>query len=142
MKPRCPACLKHIACAVMALVVILAVWRGLSGWWLRALAAACLLAALANPSLQQEDREPLTDIVILVVDESASQKIADRAQQTAQAVADVEAAIAALPNTELRTVRVGDAVDLTDASTIVLQPPPYAQAPARSIPGFGALSAR
>lgn len=44
-----------------------ALWRGLSGWWLRGLAAAAILAALANPSLQTEDRNPLSDIVVLVV---------------------------------------------------------------------------
>jgi hypothetical protein len=39
------------------------------------------------------------------------------------------------------TVRVGDAVDLTDASSIVIQPPPYAQSAARTIPGFGEFDA-
>jgi hypothetical protein len=97
------------AAALMAAVVALAVWRGLSGWWLRALAAMSLLVALANPSLQQEEREPLSDIVLMVVDETASQRISDRPAQTAQAVADVTAAVAALPNTELRTVVLKDA---------------------------------
>ena len=59
---------------LMAAVVGAAIWRGLSGWWLRGLAAAAALLALANPSLQSEDRTPLSDIVILVVDETASQK--------------------------------------------------------------------
>ena len=84
------------------------IWRGLGGWWLRAASLGALCLALANPSLQQEDRTPLTDIVLLVVDESASQRIADRAEQTAEAIAAVEAEIAALPNTELRTITVGD----------------------------------
>lgn len=39
------------------------------------------------------------------------------------------------------TVRVGDAVDLTDASSIVIQPPPYAQSATRTIPGFGEFDA-
>ncbi|MCE6958857.1 hypothetical protein LAZ40_07325 [Cereibacter sphaeroides] len=90
------------------LLVALALWRGLSGWWLRALALGVLLAALANPALQEEDRAPLSDIVIAVVDESASQRIGDRAEQGADALASVEAEVAALPNTELRVVRVGD----------------------------------
>ena len=90
------------------LLVALCLWRGLSGWWLRGLAGVVLLVALANPSLQQEDRVPLSDIVILVVDESASQRLSDRAAQVAQAVAAVEAEVADLPDTELRVVRMGD----------------------------------
>ena len=86
----------------------IAVWRGLSGWWLRGLALAVLLLAIANPSLQIEDREPLTDIVLLVVDESASQGVAARPDQIAAAIAGVEAEIAALDNTELRILRMGD----------------------------------
>ncbi|MEX5727429.1 hypothetical protein Ga0609869_000782 [Rhodovulum iodosum] len=89
-------------------MVALSLWRGLAGWWLRGLAAATVLLALANPALQREDRTPLSDIVVLVVDESASQRISDRPDQTARAVARVEAEIAAMDNTELRVVRLGD----------------------------------
>jgi len=98
-----------LAAAVLAAVFVgVALWRGLSGWWLRALALAVLIVGLANPSVQTEDRDPLSDIVVLVVDESASQAISDRPAQVAEAVAAVEAEIAALPNTELRVVRLGD----------------------------------
>ncbi len=96
------------ALGVAVLFTAAALWRGLSGWWLRALAAAVLLVALFNPSLQQEERAPLSDIVILVVDESASQRIADRPAQVAAAVAAVGAEVAGLPNTELRVVPLGD----------------------------------
>ncbi|WP_226779670.1 hypothetical protein [Oceaniglobus trochenteri] len=96
--------LAALACGIVAL----SLWRGLSGWWLRGLAALALLVALANPSLQQEDRTPLSDIVILVVDESASQGISDRAAQVAEARDAIEREIASLDNTELRVVRLGD----------------------------------
>lgn len=96
---------------LMAAVVGAALWRGLSGWWLRGLAAAAALMALANPSLQSEDRAPLSDIVILVVDDSASQQIAGRPAQTEAAIAGIEAQVAQLPNTELRVVHMGDAPD-------------------------------
>ncbi len=99
--------------SVLAVVVLafisFAIWRGLAGWPLRGLAAVVLLAALANPSLQQEDREALSDIVLLVVDESASQNISDRQAQTARALADLTARITARPNTELRVAKVADA---------------------------------
>ncbi len=99
--------------AVLTVVVLgfiaFAIWRGLAGWVLRGFAAVVLLAALANPSLQQEDRDALDDIVLLVVDESASQKISDREVQTASAVSEMTARINARPNTELRVVTVADA---------------------------------
>ncbi|MDH3262533.1 MAG: hypothetical protein OEM24_00885 [Paracoccaceae bacterium] len=100
-----------VIAAVGALAVLtagIALWRGLAGWWLRALAAAALIAAIANPALQQEERAPLTDIVLLVVDDSSSQAISDRPEQSAEAVAALSAALAGLPDTELREVRVGD----------------------------------
>ncbi|MXQ08776.1 hypothetical protein GQ651_13040 [Alphaproteobacteria bacterium GH1-50] len=118
--------------AVAALFVGFALWRGLRGWWLRGLALAALLIAVGNPSVQTEDREPLSDIVILVVDESASQRIASRPDQTAEAVARVEAEVARLPNTELRVVRLGDADEnrgtlLMDALTQAMAEEPRAR---------------
>ena len=107
------------ALAVVAVALVaLALWRGLSGWWIRALGLAALLAALVNPALQEEDRAGLSDIVVLVVDESASQALGDRQAQTAAAVAAVEAEVAALPNTELRVHRLGDGEE--DAGTLAL----------------------
>ena len=108
LDPLLPMVLLWIAAGLAVAGIGLAIWRRLAGWWLRALAALALLAAIANPSLQREDREPLSDIVIAVVDESASQRIADRPEQTAEALEALEAEIAVRENTELRTVRLGD----------------------------------
>jgi hypothetical protein len=104
--------------AFAGVLLALALWRRLAGWWLRGLTAAVLLAAIANPSLQNEDRAALSDIVILVVDESASQSLSDRKAQTEAAVADITAQIAARPNTELRVVRFSDAAD--DAGSLAM----------------------
>ena len=92
------------------LIVALAIWRGLSGWPFRLAGAVAVLAALSNPSLQSEQREPLSDIVLVVVDQSASQRISDRAQQTEAALAALEADIAAL-GMEMRLARLGDDPD-------------------------------
>ncbi|MEL6517520.1 MAG: hypothetical protein AAFQ39_07370 [Pseudomonadota bacterium] len=89
--------------------VALALLRRLSGAPLRALALVALLMALANPSLQTEDRDALSDIVVVIVDESASQDISDRADQTEAALQGIEAEINSLGNTEMRMARVGDA---------------------------------
>ncbi|MFN3721854.1 MAG: hypothetical protein ACK4VZ_02320 [Paracoccaceae bacterium] len=103
------------ALAFAVVLLALAVIRGLSGWGLRAVAASVVLLALANPALQEEDRAPQSDIVIAVVDESASQQLSDRPNQTARALVALQAEVAALDNTELRIVRVGDGAE--DAGT-------------------------
>ena len=89
-------------------LVAYATWRRLTGWWLRALALTALAGALANPSLQIEDRQSLSDIVIAIVDETASQRIGDRSDQAARALATLEAQVAARGNTELRVIRLDD----------------------------------
>ncbi len=89
--------------------VVLALWRGLSGWALRGLAALVVIGALSGPVYQVEDRAPLTDIVLMIEDESASQTLSDRAEQTQQAAEDLAARIESRDNTELRRIRVGDA---------------------------------
>ncbi len=79
--------------AVLILAVfVFSLWRGARGAWLRLLAGLVLLAALADPKLTQEDREPLTDVALLLVDESASQTIDGRAELTAQAAEVMRAA--------------------------------------------------
>lgn len=97
------------ALAAVALVgVILAGMRGLNGWALRALAAMVVLAALTGPSYQQDDRAPLSDIVMLLEDESASQNLSDRPEQMASAADSLAAQIEARPNTEVRRITVPD----------------------------------
>lgn len=108
LDPLIPLLALYAVAALVALAVALAVWRRLPGWWLRGLAGLALLAAITNPSIQQEDREPLSDIVLMVVDESASQRIGTRPDQNAQAIANIEAEIERQPNTELREVSLGD----------------------------------
>jgi hypothetical protein len=103
--------------ALALLIVGLALWRRLPGWPYRLAAGAVLLAALLNPSLQSEEREPLSDIVLVVVDESASQAISDRPAQTAEALSRLEAEVAAL-GMEMRVSSVGDAPD--NAGTLLM----------------------
>ncbi|RYH08300.1 hypothetical protein [Tropicimonas sp. IMCC6043] len=98
-----------VAAGLATVLVGLAIWRGARGWWLRGLAAAALLVALANPSYQIEQREPLSDIVLMVVDRTASQRMSDRAEQTDAAADNLRAAVAGMPGTELREVILTDA---------------------------------
>ena len=107
--PLLPWPVLAVVAALAVAGVALALIRGLNGWALRGMAALVVLAALAGPSLQQEDRAPLTDIVILAEDQSASQRLRDRPDQT-QAVTDaLEAALTAREDTEVRRITVGGA---------------------------------
>jgi hypothetical protein len=117
--------------ALTALVIVLlgfSVYRGLQGWWLRALAALVLLTALANPALQGGERDPLSDIGVRVGEESASARLSDRESQAAGAVAELSSDLASR-NIELRQVIVpdgdGDAgTELMTAQSAVLSEEP------------------
>ena len=118
LDPLVPWLVFYLLAGLSAVGLALAIWRRLSGWWLRGLAGIALLAAIANPSLQTEDRQPLADIIVAVVDESASQRVSDRADQSAAALAGLRAEVAARPNTELRVVTIGD--DTGDGGSLVM----------------------
>jgi hypothetical protein len=100
---------------IAALVVLavagigLAVWRGLSGWMLRGLAALVLIAALTGPVLQREMREGLADIVLLVTDNTASQRLSDRNIRTPAAADALADRLAARGAVETRRVQGDDA---------------------------------
>lgn len=67
--------------AVNIVLLGVAAWLGLRGWFLRGLAASLLLGALLNPFYKQEDRTPLSDIVFVIIDETASQNLIARTDQ-------------------------------------------------------------
>ncbi|MEW9836808.1 hypothetical protein [Mesorhizobium marinum] len=83
------------------------------GAWLRVTALAALAAALINPVLLDEEREPLKSVVALIVDRSQSQDIADRQAETDAALAGLQQRLARFPQFEVRVVEAGraDAAD-------------------------------
>ncbi len=85
-------------------------WRGLKGWPLRAVALAALGLALANPLWREENRIPERDAVVIVLDETSSQSLTVRPEQSANALKDLQESLAALPNPpEVVLRRVEDA---------------------------------
>ena len=115
--PLVPWAVIWVLAALGAAATALAIWRGLRGWPLRALAAAALGAALAGPALQSQQRSPQSDIVLALIDESESQSLAGRPQQSAAALANLRAEIATLENTELREIRFSGNLDGQDSGT-------------------------
>jgi hypothetical protein len=93
------------ALAAFGLVLVAALfWRARRGAVLRALSYALLLLAIANPHLKQEDREPLNDILAVVVDDSQSQTIAGRNERTEAIRKTLEERLKSFPNLDLRFV--------------------------------------
>ncbi|MBE1236101.1 hypothetical protein IHV25_00300 [Phaeovibrio sulfidiphilus] len=95
--------------ALAAVVLVFALVRRARGALLRALAFLGLLAVLAGPRWATETQDPLSDVALLVIDESASIRLAGRAERTGQAATDLERTLKAQPNLETRIVRVSDA---------------------------------
>jgi hypothetical protein len=136
LDPLVPLTVLAVVAALAAIGVALAVWRRLAGWWLRGLAGLVLLAALANPSVQQENREPLTDIVLVVIDESASQRIGTRPDQNAAALANITAELARLPNAELREITLNDGESDTGTALMTAVSQALADEPRARIAGI------
>ena len=99
-----------LAAAAAALFAIRPRARG-AGW--RLAAAAALLAALANPSLVEEERIENPDVVAIVVDASASQRVGSRREQTDAALAALSERLRGMRGVETRIVRAGSGRDGT-----------------------------
>ncbi len=118
--PLLPLAALAILAGASLLLLAFGVVRGLSGWALRAVSMLVVLLALANPSFRQEDRTPLSDIILVVVDQTASQQIAGRPKQTERALGALEKQFAGMNNTEIKTITVKDAPPDSDAGTLLM----------------------
>jgi len=86
------------------LLFALLLWRARRGAVLRALSFALLLLAIANPHLKQEDRQPLNDVLAVVVDDTQSQSIAGRDQRTEAVRKELEDRLKVFPNLDVRWI--------------------------------------
>ena len=94
-----------VAAGLVALLVALVlIWRGRRGALLRIASLAILLLALANPNLKQEEREQLSNIAVVMVDQSASQRIAGREERTAALREQLAARFGNMEHLEVRWV--------------------------------------
>ncbi len=92
------------AALVASLIAIILLWRRRRGALFRIAVLALLIAALTNPNLKQEEREPLSNIAVVVIDQSASQRISDRELRTAAIRAQLAERFGSLDNMEIRWV--------------------------------------
>jgi hypothetical protein len=98
--------LAYLLIAAAAIPLLLALFVRARGAILRSLALAALALALLNPVIRDEDREPLTDIAVVVVDQSLSQTIGKRLGRTSDVAQQIAGKLQGLANTEMRTVTV------------------------------------
>ncbi len=98
------------ALAVLCATVLgVAIWRRAPGTVLRGFAFVLLLAWLTGPRLVEETRQTLPDIGLLVIDQSASMAVGNRAQLAEAARAKIEGGARGLHDMELRTITVPEA---------------------------------
>ncbi|MGC5778921.1 hypothetical protein [Methylobacterium sp. NFXW15] len=106
-----------LAAVALAMAVLAVLARGRMAL-LRALVLALVLAALTNPALVREDREPVKDIAAVVIDRSASQALGDRPQVTDQVRAELQRRFGALTTIEPRFIDVPDAGEGDDGTKL------------------------
>src|SRR5579883_170522 len=91
-----------IGLAVLAALATF-VGRGRAKWW-RSLLLAGLVFALLDPSIVRQQRDPLKDVALVVVDRSVSQHFGARTARTDAALAALKAKLARFPDLETRVV--------------------------------------
>jgi hypothetical protein len=136
--PLLPAGLLLTLFLLAAATLAIAAWRRARGLLWRAIAAGCLFAGLLNPSLVSEERSYFDDVAVIVVDQSASQRVGDRRQASETALTALQAALGQYGDLEVRIVRaptdarrgIGDGTRLFDALTGAL-----ADVPSRRVAG-------
>jgi hypothetical protein len=89
------------------IIVVYAALQRASGTLWRLLALSVALLALLNPKLVEEQRQPLNDVLALVVDRSDSQEIGGRRSTTSQAVAELQRKLERFSGLEVRVVAAG-----------------------------------
>ncbi|TKZ22249.1 hypothetical protein FAP39_03345 [Shimia litoralis] len=130
-----------VGLTVLTLVAVLWAWRrGLTGWSLRGLAGVVILAALCGPELQREFRTPLSDIVLMLVDQSSSQTLLDRGARTDEFASTLSTRLGAQDNVEVRRIDVPDGANDTGTELMQALTEALAQEPNGRIAGVFALS--
>ena len=115
--PLIPGPILWLLVAIALALVALLLYRRSHGAWLRLAALAAMLAALFNPTLREEERENLANVAIVVLDDSTSQQLAGRPEQTAAIKTDLEAKFAKIPNLKIKWVVGAKPGDTTAAGT-------------------------
>ena len=121
-------------------VLLLCLLGHLRGWFWRSVSLIILLVALLQPNLMQEERDYLTDIVIIVEDKSSSQTLRDRSMQSTNTVKAVEEMLANRNNLRVRRIVVSDSEDNSGTRMIQALKNVLAEEPRARIAGIIAIT--
>lgn len=102
--PSLPASLIVLLGLIGAAVIVYSAMRGARGTLWRAATLTIVLVAILNPTMRAEQRDPVPDIAVVVVDKSESMQIGTRPADADAALANIEANLKALPSIETRIV--------------------------------------
>jgi hypothetical protein len=116
--PLVPDAVIWTAIALAAVIALLLFVTRTRGAAIRTIALALLVAALGNPSLTREDRDPLTSVAVVVVDKSPSQSFGDRTKQTETVRDALKKRLERIPGLEVREVEAGQADGETDGTRL------------------------
>ena len=103
--PLLPAVWLIVLGGLALLALGVSVWLKPRGAVLRGLSVIAFFALLMNPALLEEEREPLKDVALIIVDESPSQSFGDRAALTEKALAHLEDTLGEIESLDVRVQR-------------------------------------
>jgi hypothetical protein len=106
-EPLISSPLLALALVPLAALALVGLWFGRRGAAFRFVALLALAAALLNPVVLSEEREPLKSVVALIVDRSQSQDIGERTRQTDEAVAGLQQRLGRFGQFDVRVVEAG-----------------------------------
>ncbi|MBV9522083.1 MAG: hypothetical protein JO010_04785 [Alphaproteobacteria bacterium] len=95
-----------LGAAALAILGI-GLWRRARGIGWRILVLAALFTTLLNPALIQEQRDPQRDVAVVVVDDSPSQRIGERARYTQEALQHVTERLGRYKDLDIRVIHAG-----------------------------------
>ncbi|HAY49742.1 MAG TPA: hypothetical protein DCY62_12320, partial [Thalassospira sp.] len=102
--------LQGLALLCLAAIILFTLLR-LRGTVWRAVVMVLVLLALLAPQFTDRESEKLSDIILVLVDRTASQRIANRAAQTDAAIAEIRDRFADDPSVELRIEEISGETD-------------------------------
>lgn len=93
-------------------------WRKKTGTVFRSISTGLFLLALCSPSIHEEDRKPVRDVVAVVVDQSPSQSFGKREERTTEARAYLERTFSPRDDIDIRFVEAPDRNLLTNETNL------------------------
>lgn len=138
--PLLPLPLIVLGAIITFMAMLFAYWRGLFGWPLRTLALAVLFLTLLNPSFQREQREAMSDIVLILKDQTSSQSLGVRENQNEAALVKLRAKLSTFSNLDIREVSFSDGQADTGTTLFTALAAALAELPKARIAGVFILS--